>query len=52
MTIQGWTFLFVGITFSLYLGIAWISRVRDTKGFYVAGQASSSIDSWSSPARC
>ena len=38
MTIQGWTFLFVGITFSLYLGIAWISRVRDTKGFYVAGQ--------------
>ncbi len=38
MTIQSWTFLFVGITFTLYLTIAWISRVRDTKGFYVAGQ--------------
>lgn len=38
MTIQGWTFLFVGLTFSLYLGIAWLSRVRDTRGFYVAGR--------------
>ncbi len=38
MTIQQWTFVFVGVTFSLYLLIAWISRVRDTKGFYVAGR--------------
>jgi cation/acetate symporter len=38
MTIQAWTFLFVGLTFSLYLVIAWLSRVRDTEGFYVAGR--------------
>lgn len=38
MTVRGWTFLFVGITFSIYLLIAWLSRVRDTRGFYVAGQ--------------
>jgi len=38
MGVQGWTYLFVGLTFGLYLVIAWLSRVRDTKGFYVAGQ--------------
>ena len=38
MSIQQWTFVFVGLSFSLYLGIAWASRVRDTKGFYVAGR--------------
>ncbi|MCA9319522.1 MAG: cation acetate symporter [Planctomycetes bacterium] len=38
MSIQGWTFLFVGVTFSAYLLIAWMSRVRDTRGFYVAGR--------------
>jgi cation/acetate symporter len=38
MTITTWTFLFVGISFSLYLAIAWLSRVADTKGFYVAGR--------------
>ena len=38
MSVQAWTFLFVGVTFSLYLVIAWLSRVSDTKGFYVAGQ--------------
>jgi cation/acetate symporter len=38
MTIQGWTFLFVAITFAAYLLIAWLSRVRDTSGFYVAGR--------------
>jgi cation/acetate symporter len=27
----------VGITFSIYISIAWASRVKDTKGFYVAG---------------
>lgn len=37
MSIQTWTYIIVGITFSLYLGIAWASRVKDTKGFYVAG---------------
>ena len=38
MTIKEWTFLFVGLSFGLYLVIAWLSRVRDTKGFYVAGR--------------
>ena len=38
MSIQQWTLLFVGLSFGLYLTIAWLSRVRDTKGFYVAGR--------------
>ncbi len=38
MNVQTWTLIFVGISFSLYLSIAWFSRVRDTKGFYVAGR--------------
>ncbi|MBW2420628.1 MAG: cation acetate symporter [Deltaproteobacteria bacterium] len=38
MSIQAWTFLFVGLSFSLYIVIAWRSRVRDTEGFYVAGR--------------
>jgi len=38
MSIQAWTFLFVGLSFSLYLFIAWRSRVHDTMGFYVAGR--------------
>jgi len=38
MTTQTWTFIFVGSTFVLYLAIAWLSRVRDTQGFFVAGR--------------
>jgi cation/acetate symporter len=38
MSIIGWTFVWVGITFSVYIGIAVWSRVSDTAGFYVAGQ--------------
>lgn len=38
MSVQLWTYLFVGATFALYLGIAWWARVADTKGFYVAGR--------------
>jgi cation/acetate symporter len=38
VTIKLWTFLFVGLTFGTYLVIAWMSRVRDTSGFYVAGR--------------
>ena len=38
MSVRAWTFVFVGLSFGLYLLIAWISRVRDTKGFYVAGR--------------
>lgn len=37
MSILTWTFIMVGITFSIYITIAWMSRVKDTKGFYVAG---------------
>ena len=38
MDVRGWTLLFVFLSFGLYLVIAWLSRVRTTKGFYVAGQ--------------
>ncbi len=36
MSIQTWTFLIVGITFALYIGIAIISRAKNTKDFYIA----------------
>ena len=38
MTVQGWTFVMVGLTFGLYLYLAIRARVRDTQGFYVAGR--------------
>ena len=38
MSVLTWTYLFVGASFTLYLGIAWWSRVRTTQGFYVAGR--------------
>jgi cation/acetate symporter len=37
MTVQTWTWILVGITFSLYFGIAIWARVGSTKEFYVAG---------------
>ena len=37
MSIQSWTYIIVGITFSIYIGIAIWSRVQSTKDFYVAG---------------
>ncbi len=37
MTILAWTYLLVGITFALYIGIAIWSRAGSTKEFYVAG---------------
>ncbi|MCK0117341.1 cation acetate symporter [Isoptericola sp. S6320L] len=36
--IQVWSLVFVGLSFAIYLSIAWRSRVKETKGFYVAGQ--------------
>ena len=36
-TLKTWTVAFVIVTFGLYLGIAWLSRVKDTKGFFIAG---------------
>lgn len=37
MDVQTWTFIIVGITFALYIGIAIWSRAGSTKDFYVAG---------------
>ncbi|MDA9887523.1 cation acetate symporter, partial [Flavobacteriaceae bacterium] len=37
MSVQEWTYLIVGITFTLYIGIAIWSRAGSTKDFYVAG---------------
>jgi cation/acetate symporter len=38
MSVETWTIIFVILTFGLYTYIGYMSRVRDTKGFYVAGQ--------------
>lgn len=38
MSIQTWTFIIVGITFALYIGIAIWSRATSTKEFYIAGR--------------
>jgi cation/acetate symporter len=37
LSVQGWTFLLVGVSFALYIGIAVWSRASSTKEFYVAG---------------
>ena len=37
MGIQTWTFLLVGLSFALYIGIAIWARAGSTKEFYVAG---------------
>jgi cation/acetate symporter len=36
--IQTWTLVFIVSSFAVYLYIAWRSRVKETAGFYVAGQ--------------
>ena len=36
MTVETWTTIFAIISFILYLYIGWRSRVRDSKGFFVA----------------
>lgn len=36
--VQLWTYIVVGVTFAIYIWIGYSNRVRDTKGFYVAGQ--------------
>ena len=38
MGVELWTGLFVGLSFLMYAYIGWRSRVRDSKGFFVAGQ--------------
>ncbi len=37
MSVQGWTFALVGLSFALYIGIAIWSRAGSTGEFYVAG---------------
>ena len=37
MSVQGWTFLLVGLSFSLYILIALWTRATSTRDFYVAG---------------
>jgi cation/acetate symporter len=43
MDIREWTYLFVFITFGIYVMIAIITRVRSTEGFYVAGHGVPSV---------
>ena len=43
MSILAWTYIIVGLTFALYIGIAILSKVRTTAGFYVAGQGVPSV---------
>jgi cation/acetate symporter len=38
MTVETWTYILVGLTFAAYLYIGYYNRVKDTRGFYVAGQ--------------
>lgn len=38
MDIQTWTWVLIGITFTLYIGIAIWSRANSTREFYVAGK--------------
>ena len=38
MTVQEWTFLLVGLSFALYIWIAYKSRASSTSEFYVAGK--------------
>ena len=35
--VQNWTYILVGITFTIYIGIAIWTRAGSTKEFYVAG---------------
>jgi len=37
MSVEALTLIIIAITFAFYLWIGWWARVRDTKGFYVAG---------------
>ena len=43
MTTEAWTYLLITVTFAVYLYIGWRSRVRESAGFYVAGQGVPSI---------
>ncbi len=38
MSVENWTYTFVTLTFMIYLYIGWRARVKESSGFYVAGQ--------------
>ena len=38
MSLKTWTFIIVGITFAMYIGVAIWSRAGTTKEFYIAGR--------------
>ena len=35
--VKVWTFVLVGLSFALYIGIAWRAKAESTADFYVAG---------------
>ena len=37
MSLEIWTYLIIGLTFALYIGVAWYARADSTHEFYVAG---------------
>ena len=43
MSLQALTYLFVGISFAVYIGIAIWSRAQSTNDFYIAGKGVSPI---------
>lgn len=43
MDIREWTYLFVFLTFGIYVMIAILTRVKSTEGFYVAGHGVPSV---------
>ena len=43
MSVTAWTFLLVGLSFALYIGVAIRSRAHSTKEFYVAGTGVSPV---------
>jgi len=44
MDVQTWTFIIVGLTFAMYIGIAIWARAGSTKEFYIAGGNCSRLD--------
>ena len=43
MTVQVWTFILVGFSFAVYIGVAIWSKARSTSDFYVAGNQVSPV---------
>ena len=43
MDVQTWTYVLVGVSFALYIGVALLSRARSTSDFYVAGKGVSPL---------